>query len=76
MNRDERMAKVVELRGQGLSLRTIGAILGVTHPTVIADLQQWEQREVGVFLTTLERPPGGKVVDSQVSDLTDGKESR
>lgn len=41
-DKNRRMARVVELRDQGLSMRVIAGHLGVSVGTVHADLKRWE----------------------------------
>lgn len=40
--RDKRMARVVELRAEGKSLRQMAVQLGVSHQTVSNDLARWD----------------------------------
>jgi orotate phosphoribosyltransferase-like protein len=42
-NPDKRMARAVELRAQGWSLRRIGAELAVSEGTIRLDLARWER---------------------------------
>lgn len=43
-NPDKRMARAVELRQQGWSLRRIGTELAVSAQTIQRDLLRWEKR--------------------------------
>jgi hypothetical protein len=57
---DARIDRVVELRTQGLSLRSSAALLGVGYGTVRRDLTQWEQQTVAHWLDagrTPDEPP-------------------
>lgn len=44
-NPDKRMARAVELRAQGLSLRRIGTELAVDEKTIRNDLARWEGQQ-------------------------------
>ena len=49
-NPDKRMARAVELRQRGMSLRQIGAELAVSDFTIRRDLARWERQEVEKLL--------------------------
>lgn len=42
-NKDRRMARCVELRAQGMSLRQIGTVLVIDEKTVRNDLARWAE---------------------------------
>jgi hypothetical protein len=48
VNPDKRMARVVELRAEGLSLRQIGERLLCSYQTVANDLARWEREHANV----------------------------
>lgn len=57
-DKDRRMAHVVQMRGDGLSLRQIAQRLGVSVGTVHADLKRWEHERSNVTpLPRKEEPP-------------------
>jgi transposase len=49
-DREERIARTVELRSRGFSLRSIAAALGGSYGTVRRDLERWERQEVAHLL--------------------------
>lgn len=60
-----RMLRAARLRGEGKSLRQIGAEIGVSYETVRRDLAAWaaEQSQVS-HLPVTKVPPGGDECDS------------
>jgi len=64
VNPDRRMARAVELRAQGLSLRQIAERLSVKSPqTILNDLNRWDREHANVTSlvskTPVQRPPHG-----------------
>ena len=56
VNPDKRMARVVELRAEGLSLRQIGDRLSCDAATVLRDLRRWEREHANVTPLALPSP--------------------
>lgn len=60
VNPDRRMARVVELRAEGLSLRQIGDRLACSYQTVARDLVRWSRDHENVsHLPVTNSPRGG-----------------
>lgn len=64
VNPDRRMARAVELRGEGLSNYQIAERLSCSEGTVRNDLARWERERVNVAplvrkTTAQKSPPGG-----------------
>ena len=64
VNPDRRMARAVELRAEGLSLRQIAERLSCSFSTVRNDLAQWEHEHANVVplckIAVQNPPPGGQ----------------
>lgn len=76
VNPDKRMARAVDLRAEGLSIRQIAERLACTHPTVLADLRRWGREHANVTPLAVNRggkssPPGGEFLppESTAEDL-------
>jgi len=73
VNPDRRMARAVELRAEGLSLRQIAERLSCTHPTVLADLRRWDRDHANVTSLAVNRggkssPPRGEFLPPEFTD--------
>ena len=55
VNPDRRMARVVELRAEGLSLRQIGERLACDASTVLRDLRRWDREHPNVTPLALQK---------------------
>jgi hypothetical protein len=54
------MLRAARLRGEGKSLREIGAEIGVSYQTVLRDLRKWDAEQAQVsHLPVSKLPPGG-----------------
>jgi len=82
VNPDKRMARAVDLRAEGLSLRQIAERLSCTHTTVRRDLERWDSAHENVVQLehsagTSLPPRGGNVpaecssADSNIISLND-----
>jgi hypothetical protein len=64
VNPDKRMARAVDLRAEGLSLRQIAERLSCSFSTVRNDLARWEQEHANVVqlckTSVQNAPPGGE----------------
>jgi DNA invertase Pin-like site-specific DNA recombinase len=64
VNPDRRMARAVELRAEGLSLRQTAERLSCSHQTVPRDLARWEREHANVVPLShppvTNSPPGGQ----------------
>jgi transposase len=57
--RDRRRRRAVAMRGHGMTVRAIAAVLGVSHPTVLRDLRAHDQTEAEQVLAVLAGEPQG-----------------
>lgn len=76
VNPDRRMARAVELRAEGLSLRQIAERLSVKSPQTIAnDLKRWDREHANVTpllsKTTVQKTPHGGDEWTPVLDTAD-----
>lgn len=73
-DKDKRMARVVELRGLGWSLRQIAQRLVVDEKTVRNDLKRWERERPNVTplrnSAAESRPAGGEIPHSDSAAAT------
>jgi predicted transcriptional regulator len=65
-DKNKRMAAAARKRAEGKSLREIAKDLGVTHPTVLADLRKWDELHPNVVSLPVNRagksyPAGGEI---------------
>ena len=74
--RDRRRRKVVAMRAQGMAVRAIADALGVSHPTILRDLDQAEAEQVLAALAGEPQRPKARPPELKAEQWLDAHRSK